>query len=207
MTTATRVILAALLALLFVLGIGVLMLQPWNSRVTIPTTTTTQQQVNEGASMLPNRRLTASQRRAWINEYRTLGGPTEFELEVVRLVNEQRRSRRLRELQINDVLMMSGRFYAQQMSQLNLGMGHNVGPYRVVGARHGASYNVVRAFGGRLSWNGGNAIVGPGTPERLVTVWMNSSGHRAYILSPEHRYIGVGRFGLYGYLFMSDRTR
>ena len=40
--------------------------------------------------LLPNRRLSDTERADWIAEYESLGGPNAFELEVVRLVNEIR---------------------------------------------------------------------------------------------------------------------
>ena len=44
--------------------------------------------------------------------------------------------------------------------------------------------------------------------EFLVNGWMASPGHRAYILSPEHRFIGMGQFNVNGpaYLFLSDQS-
>jgi len=165
---------------------------------------------------LPNRRLTASERTDWIAEYNQLGGASAFELEIVRLINEIRSEHRLSNLQIDDTLMMAGRFYAQTMATFAVSdnWSHNVGPYAVRGERHGASANVVRAFGGQLRWNGGNASRGSGlrSAESVVEGWMNSDGHRRYILSPEHRFIGVGSSlnhsselgGHFIYLFLSN---
>ena len=160
---------------------------------------------------LPNRRLTATERSEWISEYREMGGPFQFELEVIRLVNNERRAHGLSSVRLDTTLAMAARFYAQTMSVFGTtnNWSHNVGPYRVANASHGASRNVAEAFGGRLRWNGGNAAAGLRTPESLVQAWMNSSGHRAYILSPEHRYIGVGAhtggpWGVFQYMFLSD---
>jgi uncharacterized protein YkwD len=160
---------------------------------------------------LPNRRLTDAERNAWIDEFRALGGYLEFELEVVRLINNIRAENNLSRLEIDETLMMSARFYTQIMRDLETGLGHNMGPYRVEGATHGASANVVLAFGGQLRWNGGNGSWSSGgspTPESIVNGWMNSPGHRSYIMSPEHRFIGVGtNVGgreRYTYMFMSD---
>ena len=139
-----------------------------------------------------------------------MGGAFHFELEVVRLVNEIRVEHGLSRVEIDDSLMMAARFYTQIMANLNTNLGHNEGPYRVPGATHGASRNVAEAFGGQLRWNGGNASAGRRTPEDLVlNGWMNSPGHRNFILSPEHRFIGAGthaggRWGVFHYLFLSD---
>jgi len=153
--------------------------------------------------ILPDRRLTDEERQTWIAEYNELGGASAFELEAVRLVNEIRIENNLSTVEMNVTLMMSARFYTQTMANLRTGLGHNMGPYGVEGASHGASANVAAAFGGRLGWNGGNGAAGHGTPQALVSGWMNSPGHRAYMLSPEHRFIGIGRFGGFSYLFLS----
>lgn len=160
---------------------------------------------------LPNRRLTDTERQEWIADYIALGGPTANELEVIRLVNIERANHNLSQVAMDEVLMMAARFYAQQAHDLQgLHTGsHNFGPYATnPDARHGASANVAAAFGGRLRWNGGNWFGGGSmTAEDLVQGWMNSDGHRRYILSPEHRFIGIGQFpGGISYLFLSDNA-
>jgi uncharacterized protein YkwD len=160
----------------------------------------------ETVMTLPDRRLTEAERQEWIDNYIELGGPSYFELELVDLVNEIRAQYGLSEVAIDDALMMAARFYTQTMSQLNTGLGHNMGPYAVPGATHGASRAVAEAFGAQLTlWNGGNAGQGRHTPEAQVDAWMDSQAHRTFILSEEHRYIGVGRFGPFSYLFLSDQ--
>jgi uncharacterized protein YkwD len=104
----------------------------------------------------------------------------------------------------DNTLMAAARFYAQIMRESGT-LGHNVGPYRVEGATHGASRAVAEFFGGRLRWGAGNGGEGQRTPQQLVDGWMDSLGHRVFIISPEHLYIGVGRSGLYSYMFMSYR--
>ena len=44
------------------------------------------------------------------------------------------------------------------------------------------------AFGENIAWGTGDS----GTPRAIVDAWMNSSGHRANILSSSFREIGVG---------------
>lgn len=159
---------------------------------------------------LPNRRLTQSERDDWIAEYNLLGGANAFELEVARLISAIRVENGLSAVTIDNTLMMAARFYTQIMVDLDTGLGHNMGPYRIEGATHGASREVVRAFGGELRWNGGNGSGGRQTPQDVVDGWMNSDGHRRYILSTEHLYIGAGRshggpFGSFTYLFLSNQ--
>ena len=167
-------------------------------------------QAAQSSITLPNRRLTEAERNAWIAEYREMGGATEFELETVRVMNTVRAELGLSQLTIDNTLMMAARFYAQNMRQIGR-LGHNVGPYATnPAAEHGASANVAAAFDARLRWGGGNgALGGFFTPQSLVTAWMNSPGHRAYIVSPEHRFIGVGSVGTfpqYNYMFLSNQS-
>lgn len=160
-------------------------------------------------SPLPNRRLTTAERDNWIASYRAAGGATAMELEVIRLINIERASRNLVQVQLDEPLMMAARFFAQQHNDLR-GLyteGHNFGPYATTAtAAHGASANVAAAFGATLRWNGGNwHSSGTTAAQALVNSWMNSAGHRNYILSPEHRFIGIGQFpGGVSYLFMND---
>lgn len=158
---------------------------------------------------LPNRRLTDSERNAWIAEYRAMGGATAAELEIVRLINVERANHGLVHLQIDESLMMAARFFAQQANDLRgLYSGtHNFGPYATnINAQHGASANVAAAFGGNLNWNSGSwHSSGTISPSALVADWMASSVSRSFILSPEHRFIGVGQFpGGISYMFLSD---
>jgi Leucine-rich repeat (LRR) protein len=172
---------------------------------------------------LPNRRVTDAERREWIDDYWAFGGPTAVELEVVRLVNIERANHGLSRVEIDDTLMMAARFFAQQAHDLreyaSIGWGstssqarsHNFGPYadRPGQGRYpwGASYNVARAFGANVR-SGGNWFSGGSmSAESLVNGWMNSYGHRRLILSPEHRFIGMGQFpGGISYLFLSERA-
>ena len=164
---------------------------------------------------LPDRRATDAERNAWINDYRRHGGPTATELEVIKLINVVRMNHKLQTVQMDRTLMMAARYFAQQRSDIkpthnNYGTNtHNWGPYATNNsAQHGASANVAAAFGGRLRWNGGNWYSsGSLSASFLVNGWMNSPGHRAYILSPEHRYIGVGHFpGGISYMYLSNRA-
>jgi uncharacterized protein YkwD len=172
--------------------------------VTIPTSSIT----------LPNRRLTVAERQEWMADYWVHGGPTDVELEVVRLVNIERTNHGLTPVEIDDTLMMAARFFAQQAADIGGASAsgsdsHNFGPYATdPSAKHGASANVAAAFGANLRWNGGNwHSGGSSSAERIVTGWMNSDGHRSYILSPEHRFIGMGQYpGGVSYMFLSDRA-
>ena len=158
---------------------------------------------------LPNRRLTDAERAEWIADYRHFGGPTAEELEVIRLINIQRANHGLAPVQLDETMMQAARFFAQQHNDLrglHPGWGHNFGPYATnPSARTGASANVARAFGVNLLWGGGNGNSdGRASASGLVSDWMNSTEHRAYIMAPEQRFIGIGQFpGGISYLFLS----
>ena len=191
---------------LIVLLAGLVFISPFAFLETVNANNTTFEQIHSG-STLPNRRMRDSERNNWIDEYWFLGGPSSFELEVVRLINDIRQEYGLSRVQLDYTLGMAGRFQTHTMYQFRTreNWSHNVGPYSVSNARHGGSANIAATFGGNLRWSGGNAAWGHATPERVVNGWMNSPGHHAYIVSPEHRFIGVGRHSTFTYMFMSER--
>ena len=136
---------------------------------------------------LPNRQLTTHERYAWVAEYEALGGPNDFELEVVRLVNETRARYGLSRLEICLRLMMAARFHVQHQADLGIPMDHHTGPY-------GGSGGVAAAFGsGWNAANGGGGGGGRRTPEGVVNHWLTFSGvHRGNLLNPDSRSIGLG---------------
>jgi len=153
--------------------------------------TSGESQHNASRITLPNRRLTEAERQIWIYEYRANGGATAFEIEVVRLINEIRSEHNLNYLPIDNTLMIAARFYSQTMANLNTGLGHDRGPY-------GGSRGTLDAFefGGAVAMNG---AAGGGTPAGVVSMWMNSPGHRNNILSTNATRIGVGSYGAFTY--------
>jgi len=134
---------------------------------------------------LPNRRLTATERQEWIDEFNNMGGATDFEIEIIRLINEIRVEHNLTQVQKNNILSKATRFYVQTKANLNLSLSHTAGPY-------GGSAGTVSAFGG--SWNAANGAFGTTTPQATVDMWMGSPGHRANILNPTIRTIGIGAY-------------
>ena len=148
---------------------------------------------------LPNRRLSSQEQQAWIDEYNAMGGASAWEIETIRLINEERRQHGLDPLALDRGLMMASRFYAQTLSNLDLNLGHRYGPY-------GGSGGTASAFD--ASWNTANGNAGRWTPEAAVQGWMNSPGHRANILNPRVRFIGLGaqlggRWGVFAYSLQS----
>ena len=138
-----------------------------------------------------NRQANQAERAAWVAEYHAMGGVTEFEREVVRLLNIERAALGLAPVQFCYTLAMAARYYTQLIIHIGYttggnvaGTAHNQGPY-------GGSGATARSFGGTST--GGNAFVpGPNTPEALIAGWMNSAGHRNNMLNPSRRFAGFG---------------
>jgi uncharacterized protein YkwD len=60
------------------------------------------------------------------------------------------------------------------------------------------SYNMRHSYGfrhgGTSGWMAENIASGQPSPQAVTSTWYNSSGHRANMLSPNYRYIGVGHY-------------
>jgi uncharacterized protein YkwD len=134
--------------------------------------------------VIPNRRLTESEISAWIAAY---GSPTEFEREVIRLVNIERAAANLSPLVEDSTLMMSARFKAQSLNDLDYFSHTNP----VYGAFQNISFEV---FNIPTQTIAENLARGHRTPAEVVHGWMNSDGHRENILNPDFTRIGVGYF-------------
>ena len=147
------------------------------------------------------RRQTQNEREAWIAEYRNNGGPSAFELQVVAIINEERIAHGLYPVALDEGLMMAARFYSQMLANNDLPLGSREGPY-------GGSRPIADSFGARMTWNGGNGNGGGLSARGIVNAWLNSAGHRAYLMAPAHRYIGFGshvggRFSVQHYLLFA----
>jgi len=145
------------------------------------------------ATTFTHQRLNESQLEAWIYEYWELGGLNAYELEIIRLINDERIKHGLAPLVISIELSMESRFRSQEMLDLQYfshqspiyGWGETLEMFghKNINPRHlGASGNLGR---------------GRGTPEIQVNSWMNSPGHRAQILGVDFISIGIGRVGGY----------
>jgi|GEM_PF-3541451 len=143
---------------------------------------------------LPNRPLTQNELDAWIARYGAMGGPSEFELEVVRLINAERAAAGAAALTINPPLMMAARFKSQNMADLDY-FSHTSPIY----ATNPGDYSpgvIARMFGGTGSPSENIAWSGSATPASIVTMWMNSEGHRNNNLNANSRTIGIGAYSV-----------
>lgn len=107
-----------------------------------------------------------------------------YEKEVVRLVNEIRVQNGLKELTYNWELSRVARYKSQDMKD-NKYFSHTSPVY-------GTPFQMMKNFGITYRSAGENIALGQKSPKAVVDAWMNSSGHRANILSASFTQIGVG---------------
>jgi uncharacterized YkwD family protein/spore coat assembly protein SafA len=109
---------------------------------------------------------------------------TNAEGEVVRLVNVERQKAGLKPLTQNWELSRVARIKSQDMMK-NKYFDHNSPTY-------GTPFNMMKNFGITYKSAGENIAKGQTTPAAVMKAWMNSSGHKANILSKNFTQIGVG---------------
>ncbi len=109
---------------------------------------------------------------------------TEYEQEVIRLVNEIRAQNGLKALTYNWELGRVARYKSQDMKD-NRYFSHTSPVY-------GSPFQMMKSFGISYRSAGENIARGQKTPQAVVNAWMNSSGHRANILNASFTELGVG---------------
>ncbi len=109
---------------------------------------------------------------------------TDYESEVIRLVNIERRKNGLRELKEDWQLSRVARYKSDDMKN-NKYFSHTSPTY-------GSPFQMMKSFGITYKTAGENIARGYATPKAVVDGWMNSSGHRANILNASFTHIGVG---------------
>lgn len=109
---------------------------------------------------------------------------SEYEKEVVRLVNEIRAQNGLGALSINTELSRVARIKSQDM--------HDKGYFSHTSPTYGSPFDMMTAFGIRYRTAGENIAMGYRTPQSVVDGWMNSDGHRRNILNSSFTQIGMG---------------
>lgn len=111
-------------------------------------------------------------------------GVTQYENEVIRLVNEIRVKNGLNKLTGDWELSRVARIKSQDMRDNNY-FSHTSPVY-------GSPFQMIKDFGISYRAAAENIAKGQKTPEAVVNAWMNSSGHRANILNGVYTKIGVG---------------
>lgn len=113
------------------------------------------------------------------------GSPLQsFEDEVIRLINLERTNRGIPALSKNWQLSRVARYKSQDMIDQNY-FSHTSPTY-------GSPFTMMQSFGLKFSAAAENIAYGQKTPQEVVNAWMNSSGHRANILSKSYTQTGVG---------------
>jgi uncharacterized protein YkwD len=107
---------------------------------------------------------------------------------IVRAVNRQRAAHGLGRLDAGRRLARAADFHSWEMLAGNYfaHTSRNGGPFE----RRVRRFGSYRAVGETLAWV---SRCGRGAARRVVRMWMDSSGHRAILLSPRFRRIGVAK--------------
>jgi uncharacterized protein YkwD len=133
-----------------------------------------------------------------------------YEWEVVRLVNQERTGRGHAPLKRVSSLDDAARYHARDMADDNY-FDHDSYDRSGGDLVHACSWSA-RVGSYYTGWSslGENIAAGYSTPASVMNGWMNSSGHRANILSTGYREIGVGYYqggGYYGRYWAQDFGR
>lgn len=108
------------------------------------------------------------------------------ERKVIRLVNQFRAQHGLRRLRASRALSRAATVHSTDMIRRNF-FSHASSNGTPMGSR-------VKHYT-RARWVGENLAIasGRGTASRVVRMWIHSAGHRAILLNPKSRSIGVGK--------------
>lgn len=106
------------------------------------------------------------------------------EQEVVQLVNQERAKQGLKALKYDWELARVAENKSQDMRDKNY-FSHTSPTY-------GSPFDMMRAYGISYKAAGENIAMGQRSAQEVVNAWMNSSGHRANIMSTSFTHIGVG---------------
>lgn len=105
---------------------------------------------------------------------------------VVELVNKERKDAGLGALVVHDKLRGLAKDKAIDLYKHHY-FSHTSPTY-------GSPFDMMDAYNITFRYAGENIAKGQRTPEEVVKDWMNSPGHRANILNPHYKMIGVGYF-------------
>ena len=103
---------------------------------------------------------------------------------VLDFVNDERAKAGLQPLTLDNTLNGIAAEKARDMAENNY-FSHDSPTY-------GTPFDMMRTFGVDYKSAGENIAAGQKTAQEVMQSWMNSSGHRANILSPSYKRLGVG---------------
>lgn len=112
--------------------------------------------------------------------------------QVLNLVNYERKKQGLKALSLSNELTNIATLKSKDMAQKNY-FSHTSPTY-------GSPFEMLQHFGVTYKAAGENIAAGQKTAEEVMQSWLNSSGHRANILSSKYTELGVGYYkgGTYG---------
>lgn len=113
-----------------------------------------------------------------------IGAMSQLELAACELVNQYRAENGLAPLTISADLSVKARIKSQDMRDNNY-FDHNSPTY-------GSPFALMQSLGITYRTAGENIAMGYRTAEAVVNAWMNSTGHRANILSTNYTTMGIG---------------
>lgn len=114
------------------------------------------------------------------------GSESDIEKEVARLVNEERAKEGLAPLTLDSKLSDVARAHSKDMAK-NTFFDHT-------NLRGESPFDRMHNAGITYRTAGENIAAGQVSAEEVMISWMNSPGHRANILNPDYKYIGVGYY-------------
>lgn len=113
--------------------------------------------------------------------------PEEYEKEVVRLVNIERKKAGVGELVMTDELSQAAGARAEELITLFSHTRPDGSNCFTIFEKYGVTYTRNGCDGAGENISGGRV-----TPEEVVQAWMNSPGHKENMLNPNFKKIGVG---------------
>jgi uncharacterized YkwD family protein len=111
---------------------------------------------------------------------------SQFEQQVLNLVNQERRKAGLQQLSMNSSLSKVAMAKAQDMYNNNY-FDHQSPTY-------GSPFDMMKAFGISYNSAGENIAKGQNSPTEVMNQWMSSPGHRANILNSSYTQIGIAYY-------------
>ena len=114
----------------------------------------------------------------------TVSSVNSMEKQVASLTNSERKAAGLGSLTLDSQLSMLARMKAEDMAKN--------GYFSHTSPTYGSAFDMMKQYGVSYRTAGENIAKGQKTAESVMNGWMNSSGHRANILSSAYTHIGVG---------------
>ena len=114
----------------------------------------------------------------------TVSSVNSMEKQVASLTNSKRKAAGLGSLTLDSQLSKLARMKAEDMAKK--------GYFSHTSPTYGSAFDMMKKYGVSYRTAGENIAKGQKTPEAVMNGWMNSSGHRANILSSAYTHIGVG---------------